>query len=72
VTRSAQPGPALENKRMFTGDGKMGPMVEAGGMSEERLLADARRGDQAAFELLVARHRRDLYAHCYRILGLRS
>jgi RNA polymerase sigma-70 factor (TIGR02960 family) len=44
-------------------------MVEAGGMSEERLLADARRGDQAAFELLVARHRRDLYAHCYRMLG---
>ena len=38
-------------------------------MSEERLLADARRGDQAAFELLVARHRRDLYAHCYRMLG---
>jgi hypothetical protein len=29
-------------------------------MSEERLLADVRRGDQAAFELLVARHRRDL------------
>jgi DNA-directed RNA polymerase specialized sigma24 family protein len=44
-------------------------MVEAGGMSEELLLADARRGDQAAFELLVARHRRDLYAHCYRMLG---
>jgi RNA polymerase sigma-70 factor (TIGR02960 family) len=38
-------------------------------MSEERLLADARRGDQAAFELLVARHRKDLYAHCYRMLG---
>ncbi|MFK4043265.1 sigma-70 family RNA polymerase sigma factor [Nonomuraea wenchangensis] len=44
-------------------------MVEAGGVSEERLLADAQRGDQAAFELLVERHRRDLYAHCYRMLG---
>jgi RNA polymerase sigma-70 factor (TIGR02960 family) len=38
-------------------------------VSEERLLADARRGDEAAFELLVGRHRRELYAHCYRMLG---
>jgi DNA-directed RNA polymerase specialized sigma24 family protein len=41
-------------------------------MSQERLLTDARRGDQAAFKLLVARHRRDLDAHCYRMRGLRS
>ncbi|HET6920102.1 MAG TPA: RNA polymerase subunit sigma-70 [Jiangellaceae bacterium] len=44
-------------------------MVEAGDVTEERLLADARRGDEAAFELLVERHRRELYAHCYRMLG---
>jgi RNA polymerase sigma-70 factor (TIGR02960 family) len=45
----------------------MAVMVEAGDASEERLLADARRGDEAAFELLV--QRRELYAHCYRMLG---
>jgi RNA polymerase sigma-70 factor (TIGR02960 family) len=38
-------------------------------VSEEQLLADARRGEEAAFERLVARHRRELYAHCYRMLG---
>jgi RNA polymerase sigma-70 factor (TIGR02960 family) len=35
-------------------------MVEAGGVSEAQLLADARQGDEVAFEL---------YAHCYRMLG---
>ncbi|WP_084211793.1 sigma-70 family RNA polymerase sigma factor [Pseudonocardia acaciae] len=29
----------------------------------------ARRGDSAAFERLVGAHRRELYAHCYRMLG---
>jgi RNA polymerase sigma-70 factor (ECF subfamily) len=32
-------------------------------------LAAARAGDQAAFERLVAGHRRELQAHCYRMLG---
>jgi RNA polymerase sigma-70 factor (ECF subfamily) len=48
---------------------KIAERREAGGVSEERLLADARRGDEAAFELLVRRHRAGLYAHCYRMLG---
>jgi RNA polymerase sigma-70 factor (ECF subfamily) len=44
-------------------------MIDAGGTSEERLLGDARQGDERAFGLLVERHRRDLYAHCYRMFG---
>jgi DNA-directed RNA polymerase specialized sigma24 family protein len=36
---------------------------------ESELLLAARRGDPAAFERLVSRHRRELYAHCYRMLG---
>ncbi len=33
------------------------------------LIATARHGDQAAFETLVTRHRRELIAHCYRFMG---
>ncbi|RBQ19448.1 RNA polymerase subunit sigma-24 [Spongiactinospora rosea] len=33
------------------------------------MLAGARRGDEAAFEELVRRHRGGLYTHCYRMLG---
>jgi len=35
----------------------------------DRLLAQARAGDQDAFRELVGPYRRDLQAHCYRILG---
>ena len=37
--------------------------------SPSELLASARRGDQRAFELLGERHRREVYLHCYRMLG---
>jgi RNA polymerase sigma-70 factor (TIGR02960 family) len=32
-------------------------------------LVAARRGDSAAFDRVVDRHRRELYVHCYRMLG---
>jgi RNA polymerase sigma-70 factor (ECF subfamily) len=37
--------------------------------SEPELLAAARGGDQRAYEALVERHRAQLHAHCYRMLG---
>jgi RNA polymerase sigma-70 factor (TIGR02960 family) len=37
--------------------------------SETELLAAAQQGNSAAFDRLVAGHRRELYAHCYRLLG---
>jgi RNA polymerase sigma-70 factor, ECF subfamily len=43
---------------------------EAGaGGDGDALLALARKGDESAFGTLVAAHRAELHAHCYRILA---
>jgi RNA polymerase sigma-70 factor (ECF subfamily) len=38
-------------------------------MSDADALRAAQAGDEAAFERVVAAHRRELHAHCYRMLG---
>jgi DNA-directed RNA polymerase specialized sigma24 family protein len=37
---------------------------QGAGMDRDALLEAARRGDEPAFERLIARHRRELHAHC--------
>ena len=39
------------------------------GTTQEQVVAAAQAGDEAAFSALVARHRRELQVHCYRMLG---
>jgi RNA polymerase sigma-70 factor, ECF subfamily len=43
--------------------------AQTGPSSERALLDAARAGDESAYGVIVERHRRELHAHCYRMLG---
>ena len=62
-------GPGRLEERRRDGGRRRARDTAAEVMTDAEILQVAQAGDEAAFERLVAGHRRELSAHCYRMLG---